>query len=642
MFTYQKVYSINKAGIVPTYDLTVKDNHSFVSEGMLVHNTSARDPAIQTLPAHTKWAKTLRKAFIAPDGYGILGVDYTEGELKIIADRANEKVMIQAYADGFSLHAVTAANILGIQLDEFMATKESDPKFFKEKRFGAKACIAKGQLVLTNKGLLAIEDVTCYHRVWDGLNWVSHDGIIYKGIREVITYEGLTGTPDHPIVTEEGRTVQIGTLASKMDGSKICVSEIGGYPVRVDQNNWGSNYQGKRASKGRRGLYLLQGDKTILCGQPIGKKEFNLQMPISQEIFLQSQDSQEARGEIRCNETKMRKPKRCELSQLWGSWYKEQIQFKREFYSVGIKEPTSQKLSKNRFGQDKQQWALRARESEVNITSGEFTEQKNQQMDYIQRDGSVASSYMAPIKTRLSRFYVFSKMDNKLTLARNTDYGYHKKRTFAPVYDILNAGQYNRFTVSGKLVFNSNFGFAYGMGAPGFMDYARNTYGVIYNLKQATQIRNDHFELYPGLLPWHDKEKDTARSLGYVRNPLGRVRHLPLIDSPDFEARGREERRSVNSPIQSCLNDLLFYAMALFKERYWEEYLGKVWMPTMMIHDSLYLYVKKNHIEEMAFNLKNTMETLPLEEKFGWKPKVPFTADCEIGYNLAEMKELVF
>jgi DNA polymerase len=48
------------------------------------------------------------------------------------------------------------------------------------------------------------------HRIWDGENWFRHDGVIFKGEREVITYEGLTATRDHLIWIEgEPKPVQL-------------------------------------------------------------------------------------------------------------------------------------------------------------------------------------------------------------------------------------------------------------------------------------------------------------------------------------------------------------------------------------------------------------------------------------------------
>ena len=52
------------------------------------------------------------------------------------------------------------------------------------------ACIAKGELVLTDSGLVPIEKITIEHKLWDSESFVSHDGLIYKGIKKVISYQG--------------------------------------------------------------------------------------------------------------------------------------------------------------------------------------------------------------------------------------------------------------------------------------------------------------------------------------------------------------------------------------------------------------------------------------------------------------------
>ena len=67
------------------------------------------------------------------------------------------------------------------------------------------ACIAEGSLVLTDHGLIPIERVTITMRLWDGCDWVKHEGVIYKGTKEVIEYEGLRATSDH-LVWVEGKS----------------------------------------------------------------------------------------------------------------------------------------------------------------------------------------------------------------------------------------------------------------------------------------------------------------------------------------------------------------------------------------------------------------------------------------------------
>lgn len=101
--------------------------------------TSARDPAIQTLVKRGKWAKKLRRAYIAPPGHKIVGLDYQQGELKIVACLAEEPTMIEAYQQGIDLHAITAAALAGWDWDDFMKLKEVDPQQFEDIRYLGKA-----------------------------------------------------------------------------------------------------------------------------------------------------------------------------------------------------------------------------------------------------------------------------------------------------------------------------------------------------------------------------------------------------------------------------------------------------------------------------------------------------------------------
>jgi len=181
-----------------------------------------------------------------------------------------------------------------------------------------------------------------------------------------------------------------------------------------------------------------------------------------------------------------------------------------------------------------------------------------------------------------------------------------------------------------------NFGLIYGMGAAGFVAYARNTYGVVLTLEQAQDFHESFFELYTGLHPWHDESKAFARKHGYVRNPLGRIRHLPLINSKMSDIRAQAERQSINSPVQSCLSDMMLLAMVEIDRRY-----PDLWM-FGMTHDEVQTYVPVDDVMEWASRLKEVMENLPLHE-FGWNPPLKFVADAEASeVNLAVCKKLKF
>ena len=50
----------------------------------------------------------------------------------------------------------------------------------------------------------AIVDVLPDDLVWDGVEFVSHEGVAFRGMREVISYDGIEGTSDHKVFTEQG------------------------------------------------------------------------------------------------------------------------------------------------------------------------------------------------------------------------------------------------------------------------------------------------------------------------------------------------------------------------------------------------------------------------------------------------------
>jgi len=100
-----------------------------------------------------------------------------------------------------------------------------------------------------------------------------------------------------------------------------------------------------------------------------------------------------------------------------------------------------------------------------------------------------------------------------------------------------------------------NFGYLYGMGWRKFVDYARDSYGVVVTDDEAQESRERFFETYRGLRPWHDRQRRLVRSYGRVQSPIGRVRHLPDIESGDEEVRKEAERQAINSPVQSLASD---------------------------------------------------------------------------------------
>lgn len=61
------------------------------------------------------------------------------------------------------------------------------------------SCIAYNTDVLTDRGWLPIQNVTSSHKVWDGVEWVSQGGAVFKGHKPVVLLDGVHMTADHKV-----------------------------------------------------------------------------------------------------------------------------------------------------------------------------------------------------------------------------------------------------------------------------------------------------------------------------------------------------------------------------------------------------------------------------------------------------------
>src|SRR5690606_8766107 len=113
-----------------------------------------------------------------------------------------------------------------------------------------------------------------------------------------------------------------------------------------------------------------------------------------------------------------------------------------------------------------------------------------------------------------------------------------------------------------------NFGFLYGMGPRKFVQTAFSNYGSVFSEEEAAEARRTYFALYPKLLPWHARQRRLVNEYGRVQSPLGRIRHLPDIYSPDKGVRMEAERQAINSPVQGFASDLAVIAMIYINRRF--------------------------------------------------------------------------
>lgn len=170
-----------------------------------------------------------------------------------------------------------------------------------------------------------------------------------------------------------------------------------------------------------------------------------------------------------------------------------------------------------------------------------------------------------------------------------------------------------------------NFGFLYGMGAKKFVDYAYDSYGVVFTLSEAEKFRELFFAKYSRLLPWHEEQRRLAEALGGVPNLFGRFRKLPKIYADNWKDKGEAERRSINTPVQGSGSDILLSAAMQVKEEL-EPYGLKI---VGTVHDSILGEFPEENKDWFVERIREIMIHPKLLDEFGVELRCPL--DCDIG-----------
>lgn len=79
---------------------------------------SSSDPNLQNIPIRTEEGRMIRTAFVAEPGNLILSADYSQIELRLIAEMAGIEKLKQAFRDGIDIHSATASQVFDVPLDQ--------------------------------------------------------------------------------------------------------------------------------------------------------------------------------------------------------------------------------------------------------------------------------------------------------------------------------------------------------------------------------------------------------------------------------------------------------------------------------------------------------------------------------------------
>jgi len=325
------------------------------------------------------------------------------------------------------------------------------------KEFAVWICLAKGSKVLTDKGLVAIDKVSKEHKIWDGTNFVSHNGAICNGYQKTITYQGLTATKNHLVHTKDG-WMPFGECASKQ--IRITQTGIGGSPIRLGKN-YRANYFLAWAKEQANNSCYVRVRWVRLSVNYISSKSKEWQNKRLQRLqqatsVISNVAIQQGSG----NEGKMPKSKQQQLSELWRKRHFIQFQWGERWSCLDNGKSWIARIFKqrgvitNKLRQNKPLWKLRGWESSMDNIESESAKQKRES----------GGCQNAQVQNRLSRNSLFRQHIKKVflewydRLRGNRALPQAFDETEREVWDILDCGQNNSFTCEGLLVHNCHSG----------------------------------------------------------------------------------------------------------------------------------------------------------------------------------------
>ncbi len=89
---------------------------------------SSTDPNLQNIPIRSEEGRKIRLAFVAPENYKIVAIDYSQIELRIMAHLSDDPGLVSAFSEGRDVHKATAAEIFGVDLAEVTTDQRRSAK----------------------------------------------------------------------------------------------------------------------------------------------------------------------------------------------------------------------------------------------------------------------------------------------------------------------------------------------------------------------------------------------------------------------------------------------------------------------------------------------------------------------------------
>ncbi len=127
--TYTKLKSTYVDGLFAVKNETTGKVHTSLNQTVAVTGRlSSTDPNLQNIPVRLPLGRRLRKVFIPSENRTLLGADYSQIELRVLAHMSGDKNLLKAFNEGIDIHSMTASQVFATPVEEVTSLERSRAK----------------------------------------------------------------------------------------------------------------------------------------------------------------------------------------------------------------------------------------------------------------------------------------------------------------------------------------------------------------------------------------------------------------------------------------------------------------------------------------------------------------------------------
>ena len=125
----EKLFSTYVDALPNLINIKTKKIHTTFNQAVAATGRlSSKAPNLQNIPIRTKYGREIRRAFIPTDGNILLAADYSQIELRLIAEFSSEPIMTKSFLENKDIHSMTASTLFNVPFEEVTREMRSNAK----------------------------------------------------------------------------------------------------------------------------------------------------------------------------------------------------------------------------------------------------------------------------------------------------------------------------------------------------------------------------------------------------------------------------------------------------------------------------------------------------------------------------------